>query len=102
MPKFDFEIPVSADEKTAFEKIKKFLSGDNNFKKFDPDLTCTFDEPQRLCHVKGSQFKANMGVKASGAGKTKIHVEVDVPLALVLFKGKIKEEIEKNVKRVFG
>jgi len=101
MPKFDFEIPVSVDEKTAYEKIKNFLNGDNNFKKFDPKLACTFDDPQKHCHVKGSQFKANMGVKAN-AGKTKIHIEVDVPLALALFKGKIKEEIEKNMKRVFG
>lgn len=101
MPKFNFEIPVSADEKTAYEKIKKFLSGENNFKKFDPNLTCTFDEPQKQCHVKGSQFKANMAVKGD-SGKAKIHVEVDVPLALTLFKGKIKEEIEKNVRRVFG
>ena len=106
MPKFDFEIPVPTDSQKAFDKIKIFLNSENNFKKFDPKMTCTFDEATKTCQLNGSQFKAALKVHNDATQnetpKSKVHIEVDLPFALSLFKGKIKEEIEKNFKRVLG
>jgi hypothetical protein len=100
MPKFDFEIPVPLESQNTFDKIKTFLNSENSFKKFDPKIACTFDEVQKSCQLNGSQFKALMKVKNDSADKSKVHIEVDLPFALSLFKGKIKEEIEKAFKKV--
>ena len=100
MPKFDFEIPVPIESQKAFDTIKKFLNSDNSFKKFDPKISCTFDEVQKTCQLNGSQFKAQLKVKTESEDKSKVHIEVDLPFALSLFKGKIKDEIEKAFKKV--
>lgn len=103
MPKFKFELPAPQDSAITYGKIKTLLTGENDFKKFDSKVSCTFDEPSKTCNVKGSQFNAALHVKADDS-KTKtstIFIEVEVPFALSLFKGKIQEAIEKNLKRIF-
>ena len=106
MPKFDFEIPVPTEPQNTFDKIKVFLNSDNNFKKFDPKMTCTFDESAKTCKLNGSQFTAKLKVHndavANSSSKSKVHIEVELPFSLSLFKVKIKEEIEKNFKKVLG
>ncbi len=101
MPKINFELPVSVDAKTAFKKIKTFLNADNDFKKFDPKVSCTFDEGDQSCFIQGTQFKATI-TAVEAKNKTQVEVEIDIPFALVLFKGKIKEIVEKNIKKVFS
>lgn len=100
MPKINFDIPVSTDQKTAFTKIKKFLNAENDFKKFDSKVECAFDDKNHACQIKGSQFDAQIKAVAD-KDKTKVQVQIDIPMALVLFKGKIKEIVEKNIKKVF-
>jgi hypothetical protein len=102
MPKIDFEIPAPYESQKTFDKIKSFLETDNSFKKFDSKLTYTFDEPQKSCQLKGSQFNALLKIKNESAASCKVYVEVDIPFALSLFKGKIKDEIEKAFKKVLG
>lgn len=101
MPKFNFELPVPLDSEKAFTKIKGFLSGQNDFKKFDPNVTCTFDEATKSAKLSGSQFKANLTVKPT-AETCKVDITVEVPLTLALFKGKIQETIEKNLKKILS
>lgn len=102
MPKFDFDIPVTTEAQNAFNKIKTFLTSENNFKKFDPQLACTFDEPQKRCELNGSQFKASLKVSPTSESECTVNITVDLPFALSLFKGKIKDEIEKSFKKVLG
>ncbi len=102
MPKFKFELPAPIDSATAFKKIKGLLSGENDFKKFDPKVACTFDEPAKICRVTGSQFKAELQVQDKTADACNIAVEVELPLALSLFKGKIRETLEKNLKKILA
>jgi hypothetical protein len=91
MPKFDFEMSVPLESKVAFEKIHKFLTSENSFKKFDQNLVCTFDESQRSCQLNGRQFKASLKIKDQAAQQSQVSIEVDLPFALSLFKGKIKD-----------
>lgn len=100
MPKFKFELPAPQDSATTYSKIKTLLSGENDFKKYDSKVSCTFDEPGQACNIKGSQFKADLKVKANDAQSSTVFIEVEVPFALSLFKGKIQETIEKNLKRI--
>lgn len=104
MPKFKFDVQAPLDSATAYGKIKNLLSGENDFKKFDPKVACDFDDPSKKCQIKGSQFKASLAVLPKDAQpnsqSSNIAIEVEVPLALSLFKGKIQEAIEKNLKRI--
>lgn len=100
MAKLNFELPAPLDSANAYDKIKNLLNGENDFKKLDPKVQCTFDDPSKTCRVVGSQFKAQMTVKSTGASASEIQIEVELPLALSLFKGKIKETLEKNLKRI--
>lgn len=100
MPKFKFELPAPQDSATTYNKIKTLLTGENDFKKYDPKVSCTFDESSQACNIKGSQFKADLLVKAKDTKTSTVAIEVEVPFALSLFKGKIQEVIEKNLKRI--
>lgn len=101
MPKFNFELPAPVESQVAFDKLKNFFNSENSFKKFDPKLSCTFDETAKKCLLNGSQFKAAITIKPISE-KSNVHIEVEVPLALALFKGKIQDEIEKAFKKVLG
>ena len=100
MPKFKFELPAPIDSATAFKKIRILLNSENEFKKFDPKIASTFDEASKTFNVTGSQFKAQLQVKDQGEKSSQIAIEVDLPLALSLFKGKIQETLEKNLKKI--
>jgi hypothetical protein len=102
MPKFKFELPAPIDSATAFKKIKTLLSGENDFKKFDPKVSCTFDEPSKKCNINGSQFKATLQVEPNDAKSSQIAIEVELPFALSLFKGKIQDALEKNLKKILS
>ena len=105
MPKFKFELPAPLDSATTYSKIKTLLNGENDFKKFDPNVNCTFDESSQTCNIKGKQFNADLRVKTgaltNNIQSSMVTIEVEVPFALSLFKGKIQEAIEKNLKRIF-
>ncbi|MBC7457458.1 MAG: polyhydroxyalkanoic acid system family protein [Bdellovibrionaceae bacterium] len=102
MPKFKFELPAPIDSATAYKKIKILLNSENEFKRFDPKVACTFDEASKKCFVTGGQFKAELQVKDAEDKSSQISVEVELPLALSLFKGKIKETLEKNLKKILS
>jgi hypothetical protein len=108
MLKFKFDLIAPLDSATTYSKIKGLLNGENDFKKFDPNVSCTFDEASHSCNIKGKQFNADLHVKTnaqntqpSSPKSSTVTIEVEVPLALSLFKGKIQETIEKNLKRLF-
>lgn len=102
MAKFKFEYPAPQDSATTYKKIKALLVGENDFKKYDPKVACTFDEPSQSCNIKGSQFKADLKVNKDlkDSKACVVAVEVELPFALSLFKGKIQDILEKNLKRI--
>ena len=100
MAKIKFEVPAPLDSATAYSKIKKLLSGENDFKKFDSKVSCTFDESSKSIKINGSQFQADLQVLGNAADSSQVSVEVEIPLALALFKGKIKDTIESNIKKI--
>jgi hypothetical protein len=99
MPKINFEMPAPLSADQAFAKIQTFMNSDNHFKRLDPKVAATFDQSNKSCQISGSQFKADLKVKPQN-DKCSVAIEVDIPFALALFKGKIKEEIEKAFKKV--
>lgn len=100
MPKLNFEIPVSDSPDEAFKKVKAYMSSSNAIKEYDSKLSCTFDESKKMCLVKGSQFKGDITTKDHKKGSI-IAFSIDIPITLALFKGKIQELVEKNIKKLF-
>lgn len=101
MPKFtiDHQSAHNADE--AYKKIKEFLESDQDIRRFDPKLQCSFDDKSKSAAMKGSQFKADMAVASAGAG-SKVSVTVDLPLMLTPFKGKVQETLQKKLTKYLG
>jgi hypothetical protein len=100
MAKLKFDLPAPLESAVVFTKIKKLLSGDNDFRKFDPKAVCTFDEASKKCVIKGSQFEALLQIQSKGSSASNINISVELPLAAMLFKGKIQEMLEKNLKKI--
>ena len=100
MAKLKFDLPAPSDSATTYEKIKKHLSGENVFKKYDSKVVCSFDEASKKCRVKGSQFDAELSVHKKSDKESLVAIEVEVSMALTLFKGQIKEMIEKTLKKI--
>ena len=90
MPKFTIDHSSAYSAEEAYGKIKEFLSNDQDIRRFDPKLQCSFDDATKCANMKGSQFKADMAVATSGTG-SKVSVTVDLPLMLTPFKGKVQE-----------
>lgn len=96
MPKFTIDHESSHNAEEAYLKIKEFLNNDQDIRRFDPKLQCSFDDGARRAAMKGSQFKADMTVSDNGTG-SKVSVLVDLPLMLTPFKGKVQETLQKKL-----
>lgn len=98
MPKFTIEHDSSHGAKEAFEKIKTFMSGDEDLRRFDSKMQCQFNDGAMNGSIKGSQFKADLTVQAQGTG-SKIQIVVDLPMLLSPFKGKVQETLQKKLSK---
>lgn len=101
MPKFTIDHQSNHSVEEAYSKIKEFLSNDQDIRRFDPKLQCSFDDGSKSAALKGSQFKADMSLTSSGAG-SKVSVTVDLPLMLTPFKGKVQETLQKKLAKYLG
>lgn len=101
MPKFTIDHQSSHNAEEAYKKIKEFLANDQDIRRFDPKLQCTFDDSAKCAAMKGSQFKADMAVSNAGSG-SKVSVTVDLPLMLTPFKGKVQETLQKKLAKYLG
>lgn len=99
MAKLNFTLPSPLDQDATYEKIKNFLSSENDFKKFDSSVTCDFNPTDKKCKINGSQFSAELKVKGD-KDKAQVEINVEVGMALALFKGKIQDVLEKTVNKV--
>jgi hypothetical protein len=100
MAKLKFDLAAPLDSAETYKRVKNFVAGENDFKKFDPKVSYSFDDPSNKCVIKGSQFDAVLCVQSKGEKSSQISIEVEVPMALALFKGKIKDILEKNLKKI--
>lgn len=96
MPKVTIDHPSQLSAPDAFSKIKTFFETDQDIRRLDPNLKCTFAESTMTGKAAGSQFKADIAVKNQGPGSV-IQVIVDLPLLLSPFKGKVQETIQKKL-----
>ncbi len=102
MPKVKIENTFQKPVAVAFEKIKEFFNNDKDLKSFDSNMTCEFDEKNCTGRVNGKQFKANINVAAQSDSESRVVIEIDLPLLLSPFKGKIKDTVEKKLEKAMS
>ena len=98
MPKVTVDHKSQLGAKDAYEKIKSFFETDADIRRLDPSMKCEFEPSKMTGKAKGSQFKADIAVKADGSGSV-VSVVVDLPLLLTPFKGKVQETIQKKLSK---
>lgn len=98
MPKFTVDHKSKHSAESAYETIKKILSQGDDLKKYDSGIQCSFNDQNMTCHIKGSQFKADLSVASQSAG-SQVSILVDLPLLLTPFKSKVQESLAKMLSK---
>lgn len=101
MPKVNIDFPSPLNAQDTFSKVKDLLSNDQGLRKIDNTIQCDFDDSQLKGTAKGSKFKAEMSVAASG-DKSNVSIIVDLPMLLGAFKGQVKSTIEKKLSHILS
>lgn len=94
MPKFKVEHKNNLSPEIAFKKVKHLLVEGDDLKKYDPGLKCDFNDGKMSCQIKGSQFSAQLSIQSESKGSNVV-IDVDLPLLLSPFKGKVQELLGK-------
>jgi hypothetical protein len=104
MPKFKIHHSCNHDLETTYSKIKKFLGNDSDFKKMDPQMVCKFFDDKKKVSADGSKFKATMTVSQNPKEPeiSQVEIEVDLPLLLSPFKGKVQDMLSKKLNKLLG
>ncbi len=101
MAKFTVTTNSNQTSQETFSRIKSFLNSEDELKKIDAKIVCTFDDKSLIANANGSQFKAQMQVKPQGE-TAQVEVTVDLPFLLMPFKGKIQEMLQKKLGKVLA
>ena len=101
MPKFTIDHPNKHNVEDAFKKVKILLTDGDDLKKYDSSLKCEFDDKKMTCHIKGSQFKAELNVTSKGTG-SQVSITVDLPLLLTPFKSKVQDSLSRMLGKHLG
>ena len=102
MPKFTIDHQSSKNPQEAYAQIKEFVMNDQDIRRFDPKIQCSFDDGKMCAKMNGSQFKADLEVGSAAGAGSKILVTVDLPLMLTPFKGKVQETLQKKLTKYLG
>ena len=96
MTKVNIEVDSKYDQPQTYEKVKGLFGPDSEVSRFDPSVTCDFDENSHSCKAKGSKFSATVNVEPKG-DTSSVLVVVDLPMLLGAFKGQVKSAVEKKL-----
>ena len=96
MPKVTINHESSLPANEAFSQIKVFFETDPDIRRLDPNLKCQFTPSDMKGKASGTQFQASIEVLTLGPGSV-IKVDVELPLLLAPFKGKVQDTIKKKL-----
>lgn len=102
MATLKIEKDASLDPAAAFQKVKEFIQNDPTLRGLDSHYTCQFDEALKTCVAKGGQFEARLSVSPLPGPGSRVTVEVQIPFALMLMKGKITEMVSRKLEKTLA
>lgn len=97
MPKVQVAREISGEKKKVFQAVKTYLTGRDTLKKLGANIE--WDTKSCSGEIEGPNFSGNICIQEK-SGKSTVEIEIDLPLLLSPFKGKVKEELEKHLSRV--
>ena len=100
MAKVKVEKQIDLNPTETYSKVKNYLSNDKMIQQIDSSFSYQFDDQNRTGKGKGKQFQAHVTVQEKGQGSLLL-VEIDLPLVFAMFKGKVQEQIERKIAKLF-
>lgn len=100
MPSFTVEHETNLNADETFQKVCDYFEHSEGLKKMDADITTKFDKSSKTGRVKGSKFECDL--KVSGGGKTKVTMNISIPLMLSPFKGTIEKTLREKMTKILG
>lgn len=101
MPKVNIDVNSKYNATETFEKLRGLFNEGSEIQKFDPSISCDFDDAAKSCRAKGSKFKADVKVNETG-DTSAVSVVVDLPMLLGPFKGQVKSKVEQKLKALLA
>lgn len=101
MPKVNVTKNSKYPAQETFEKIRQYFENSTGLRKLDADLKCEFDAQKLTGDVKGSKFKAQIGVKANGT-ESLVDIVVELPFHLAMVKGLVVDKLQKKLDETLG
>lgn len=97
MPKVKVTHDVKGKKQAVYEAVKKYLEGRETLDKLG--ATMNWKDKSCTAELEASNFSGELTVTEKGANST-VAIEIDLPLLLTPFKGKVEEELKKHLGRV--
>lgn len=101
MPAIQMSTPSPFSKVETYQKIRSFLDTDQTLRKLDSQLTTSFQDEQFSASAKGKQFEAQFTVRELNE-KSEVHVKIDLPFTMALFKGQIESKLKEKLAQVLG
>lgn len=97
MAKVNVEQAIKGEPKKVFKAVKEYLEGRDTLKKLGAKIR--WEEKTCSGEIEGGAFSGSVTVKADGKSSL-VAIQIELPLLMSAFKGKVKEELEKHLSRI--
>jgi hypothetical protein len=97
MPIVNVKQEIKGEKKKVFAAVKKYMEGRDTLSKLG--ATVNWDEKACEAEIEASNFSGNISVTEK-SGSSTVAINIDLPLLLTPFKGKVEEELKKHLGRV--
>lgn len=101
MPKINIKTSTSTSVDLTYEKVKSFLTSNDDIRKFDPSLQLSFDDHKKTGQAMGKVFSASIQVTEQAPG-CEVALIIDLPLKLALMKGLIEKTLHSKLKQALS
>ena len=98
MPKVSVSREIAGEQKAVFKAVKTYLDGRDTLKKLGAEIL--WDEKKCTGEIESSSFSGAITVAAGKGKKTDVAINIDLPLLMTPFRGKVEEELKKHLGRV--
>lgn len=97
MAKVNVEQAIKGERKKVFKAVREYLEGRDTLNKIGAKIR--WEEKSCSGVIEGGAFSGALTVTADGKDSL-VAIEIELPLLMSAFKGKVKEELAKHLSRI--
>jgi hypothetical protein len=101
MAKLSVKVKSNHTPQDTFSKLADLLDNVEEIKSFDPTFAVSLDQANLKATAKGKKLKGDFTVFDEG-DTSSVEVNLDIPMALFPFKGKIQSVLERKVEKALS